>query len=155
MSEDKYEYMLNVWGGFFNDEFSKKHGKKEGYYFFDTMEELTIYLNELKSIKCNGVLMSNIEEGTLVRYKTIAKMKMKYNDKIYDYEYDFGYAYPIHSAYYMFEDGNYSCDCNKSMFLIEKYGDEISELGCGDDIELIDLEVIQIKQQTEVKNEIS
>jgi hypothetical protein len=40
----------------------------------------------------------------------------------------------------MFEEGNYSCDCNKSLFLSEKYA-EIEEWDCGDKIELKNLTV--------------
>ena len=90
-------------------------------------------------------LATTIEEGKHVRYKTIAKMKLKYNGKEYDYQEDFGYAYPIESAEYMFKDGNYSCDCNKSLSLNRKYGDEVPVKGCGDEIELIEFEVLQVK----------
>jgi hypothetical protein len=37
----------------------------------------------------------------------------------------------------MFVDGNYSCDCNRSLLLQKEYGDEaIPELACGDEIVL-------------------
>lgn len=145
---EKYEYMLHTWGGFYNKENYKKHGKKDGYFFFNTMDELQKYLNELKYIEKRlsaFMLATNIVEGKHVRYKTIAKMKMNYKGKIYDYEHDFGYAYPVESAEFMFFDGNYACDCNKSMFLREKYKGKIHESTCGIEIEITEFEVIQTK----------
>lgn len=146
--KEKYEYLIHTWGGFYNEEYVIKHGKEEGYFFFDTMDKLQEYLNELKQIE-NEIgasrLMYTIAEGRHVRYKTIAKMKMKYNGKEYDYEEDFGYAYPVESAHFMFEDGNYACDCNRSIFLHRRYGDEIQIKECGHEIEITDFEVLQIK----------
>lgn len=145
---EKYEYMLHTWGGFYNKEYVEKHGKESGYFFFDTMGELQEYLKELKTIEkeLNAFhLATEIEEGQNVRYKTIAKMKLKYSGKEYDYEYDFGYAYPIESAHFMFKDGNFSCDCNKSIFLHDKYGDEVQEKDCGDEIEITEFKVSQVK----------
>ena len=145
---EKYEYMLHTWGGFYNEEYAKKHGKRGGYFFFDTMEQLQEYLNELKAIKKEmnaSHLLAEISEGQNVRYKTIARMKMKYNGKEYNYEYDFGYAYPVDSAHYMFEDGNFACDCNRSAFLQAEYGDEIQEKDCGDEIEITEFQVLQVK----------
>ena len=39
---------------------------------------------------------------------------------------------------YMWEDGNYGCDCNRSLFA-QRYGWDIPELPCGDTIELVSL----------------
>lgn len=146
---EKYEYVLHTWGGFYNEEHAKIHGKKSGYFFFDTMEQLQQYLKELRNIQKEiGAyeLMTDINEGKDVRYTTIAKMKMMYNGKEYDYEEDFGYAYPKDSARFMFFEGNYSCDCNKSIFLKRKYGSIIKEKDCGDDIKITEFEVLRVKR---------
>lgn len=59
-------------------------------------------------------------EGNDVRLRTVAKMVFVLPD---GHEvpciYDFGYGYPEDSARYMFEEGNYSCDCNKAIFISE------------------------------------
>ncbi len=144
---EKYEYLLKTWGGFYNEEFQKIHGKEEGSFFFNTKKERKAYIDELKQIEKNlnaRVLMITEEEGKSVRYSTIAKMKMIYNGKTYDYEEDFGNAYSEDSAHFMFHDGNYACDCNRSLFLSRKYG--VEEKDCGNEIKLIDFEVIQIKK---------
>ena len=73
---------------------------------------------------------------------TIAKMVLVYDTIPYPYEYNFGEGYSEEAAHYMFEEGNYSCDCNRSMFLISKYGGFINELDCGHTIELKDFEII-------------
>ncbi len=146
---EKYEYLLKTWGGFYNDKFVKIHGKQEGSFFFDSKKERKVYIDELKQIekKLNArVLMITEEEGKNVRYSTIAKMKMAYNGKTYEHETDFGCAYPEDSAHFMFYDGNYACDCNRSLFLKRQYGDEIEEMDCGHEIEVIDFEVIQVKK---------
>ena len=71
--------------------------------------------------------------------KTIFVGTLKYKDKVFVIHHNFGYEYPEESAIFMFEDGNYSCDCNKSLFIQREYGEDvIPELDCGDDIELID-----------------
>ncbi len=146
LENEKYEYLLKTWGGFYNEEFQKIHRKEEGSFFFDTKKERKACIDELRQIekKLNAnFLMIREEEGKDVRYSTIAKMKMVYNGKTYDYEEDFGF-YPKSTAHFMFHDGNYACDCNRSLFLSRKYGVETKD--CGDEIELIDFKVIQIKK---------
>ncbi len=89
--------------------------------------------------------MHTIEEGYKTRYRTVAKMKMLYNGKTYDYEEDFGYAYGAESAKFMFEDGNYGCDCNRSLFLNRKYGKECPTKECGYEIEITEFSVEYVK----------
>ena len=145
IENEKYEYMLHTWGGFYNDEHKAKHGLEEGYYWFSTAWDRQKYLDNLKEIEKKfdaKYLASNFEEGKHVRYRTIARMKLVYKGIEYSYEYDFGFGYPVESARFMWEDGNYSCDCNKSLFLSRQYP-EIPELDCGDTIEIRDFIVTQ------------
>ena len=145
---DKYEYLLHTWGGFYNEEYITVHKEKPGYFFFDTKEELNSYLKKLQYIERvmkATRLMYVIEEGYKVRYKTIAKMDFIYKNKIYKHKEDFGYAYSPDTARFMFELGNYSCDCNRSNFIRRNYGLVIPKLECGDQIEMENLEIIQIK----------
>lgn len=147
-SNDKYEYCLNTWGGFYNTEYKAKHGAEPGYFFFDSLSDLQAYLNNLKKIEQDlsaFSLATTISEGRDVRYKTIAKIDFLYEGKSYPFEYDFGYAYPVDSARFMFEDGNYGCDCNRSSFLQDQYGDTFPELECGNKIEMVNLEILQVK----------
>lgn len=78
------------------------------------------------------------------RYKTIARMVLVCNGREYPYEYDFGFAYPVDTARFMWESGNYSCDCNKSLFLSRVYP-EVVVTDCGNEIEVKNLTVTQEK----------
>ena len=139
---EKYEYLLHTWGEFYN----KKHVECE-YSWFESASERNNYLDKLKQIanKLNVKLACSFEEGRHVRYKTIAKMILVYNGKQYPYSHDFGYGYPVDAAYYTFEEGNYSCDCNRSIFLRETYGENIKELDCGETIKALNFIVTQEK----------
>ena len=142
---EKYEYLLHTWGGFYNEEHKAKHGLEPGYFWFSTADERKKFLDNLKEAEKKyeaHYLASSFEEGKYVRYRTVARMKLVYKGKEYPYEYDFGFGYPVDSAHYMWEDGNYSCDCNKSLFL-SRVHEEVSELDCGDTIETRDFIVTQ------------
>lgn len=89
-------------------------------------------------------LAVQLEEGEDTRLKTIAKMVFTINGKEYPYEEDFGYAYPASDAHYMFEDGNYSCDCNRSLFISQKYIG-FPKMPCGNKIEMKDFQVLHIQ----------
>lgn len=140
----KYEYLVNLWGGFFNDEYRAVHGYENGPYWFDTKEERSEFIDKLKALeKEHGYhhLVFSEEEGYGTRLQTIAKMVLKYRGVYYELESEFQYAYPVESAYYMFFEGNYSCDCNRSLFLSRKYKD-FPELDCGHEIEMVNFKVI-------------
>jgi len=149
---EKYEYLLHTWGGFYNDEHKAKHGLEPGYFWFDTAEERKRFLDELREVekKYNArCLASSFEEGKHVRYRTIARMKLIYKGKKYLYEDDFGFGYPVDAAEFQWTENNYSCDCNRSLFLNRKYGDEIPELNCGDTIIMKDFVITQEKEAPE------
>ena len=72
----------------------------------------------------------------------------KYKDKEYTLHYDFGKNYDKESAEWMFLTGNYSCDCNRSLFIRQEYGeDTIPELDCGKEIELISYQIYTPKER--------
>lgn len=137
--ENKYEYYLGYWGGIQNDNIiNRELGIKETDFWFDTEKERQEFKQRLKSVaeKYSASIAFREEEGTKTRYRTIAEMVMMTPDgKKYLYRHDFGYAYPEDSAAYMFEEGNYSCDCNKSDFI------GIDEYPCGDEIKLENLTI--------------
>ena len=145
----KYEYMLQTWGGFYNEEYQKMHGYKPGYFWFDTTEERDAYVQELKTAeqKYSDCLFAAIAtyaaEGEYTRLLTIAKMVFVYHGNEYPYEYNFGFGYSPEGAEFMFTLGNYSCDCNRSLFIGETNAD-FHELDCGNEIEMINFEVVQV-----------
>jgi hypothetical protein len=72
----------------------------------------------------------------------------KYKDKEYTLHYDFGKDYNKESAEWMFLEGNYSCDCNRSLFIRREYGeDAIPELDCGEEIKLLSYQVYEPKER--------
>lgn len=76
--------------------------------------------------------MNTIFVGTF-RYGT-KEFILRFNFEIKDY--------PGDAAIWMFTEGNYSCDCNRSLFIRRQFGnDAIPELPCGDTIELLDYHV--------------
>lgn len=73
---------------------------------------------------------------------TTCTMVFIYEGKEYPYEYDFEREYPIEAAHYMFEDGNYSCDCNRSSFINSRYRTNINPLSeCGETIQMKNFQV--------------
>lgn len=134
------EYLLELWGGFFTVKNIKIHGYKPGYYFFDSMEKLKEFHNKLDEVDNFKFLEHSIYDNNYIRYETHAVMKLKYNDKIYDLDYNFGYGYEKRDAQYMFLEGNYSCDCNKSFFLSKIYP-EFPELNCGNKIKMVEFKI--------------
>lgn len=49
-SELKYQYHVQLWGGFYNNKHQVIHGEKEGDYFFDTSDERQQYISKLEVI---------------------------------------------------------------------------------------------------------
>jgi hypothetical protein len=137
-----YEYGLNVWGGYFNDGVERPAEHREGTYFFEAEAERDAWKKELReaaSASGQSVVTSPFE-GERARERTVASFTLEVGRPgcfpvSYPMEYDFGYGYDAAEAHYMWEEGNYSCDCNRALFLERLYG-EIPGLpdGCGDTI---------------------
>ncbi|MBO5828859.1 MAG: hypothetical protein J6R59_10480 [Paludibacteraceae bacterium] len=143
MSNQK-EYMIHIWGGAWNSDanpsIEKNLGIKEGYHYFKTEEEKNEFCKHLHNpIYCNQGLMINEKYGVMSHKRTIFVGTFKYKDKEFILHYDFGYEYPEDSAEFQFLENNYSCDCNRSLFIRWEYGeDAIPELDCGDEIKLLE-----------------
>ena len=60
-----------------------------------------------------------------------------------------GIEYPKHAADFMWTEGNYDCDCNKSMFIQEQCDPNFQELDCGDSIRLVNLEMEYDEEDSE------
>jgi hypothetical protein len=83
------------------------------------------------------------QDGPQTHARTIAHVVLSFDGKEYAFDQDFGYGYPAASAHYMFTEGNYACDCNRSSFIREK-SSTFPEMDCG---EQIDLASISFSQQ--------
>lgn len=141
------EYMVHIWGGAWNPDanpsIEKETGIKEGYYYFSTKEAKDAFVKFLNTpVYKNQGLMIRTETGEMSHKRTVFVGTFKYKDKEFVLEDDFGYEYPPDAAEYMFTLGNYACDCNRSMLIRNKYGnDSIPDLMCGSEIELVDYHI--------------
>ena len=65
------------------------------------------------------------------------------NTKLYNKVIDYDFKKLFEKKYYTyFTKGNFSCDCNRSLAIRREYGDDaIPELGCGEDIKLVDYHI--------------
>lgn len=133
-----YEYFLKFWGGA-TPTIERDLGIKAGHYYFLTKQEKDDFKRKIKEYSHLGLAYTE-KEGELSHKRTVAVVEAKYKDKTYNFEYDFGYEYEEEVAYFMFEDGNYSCDCNLSRF-IQDIDPEFPKLDCGDEIEYNKLEI--------------
>jgi len=133
------EYFLHWWGGC--EPYVKKNTNiKENYLYFSSEHERKEVINLLLKYNKYGLALDK-KNGDMAHKKTIAEIGLKYKDKEYFYEDDFGYEYPSESVEFQYKENNYSCDCNRSLF-IQRYCDEnFPELNCGDKIKLIHFKV--------------
>lgn len=138
------EYLVHIWGGAWNSDanpsIEKDLGIKEGYHYFKTKTEVDNFIVLLDNpIYKNQGLMVSTKYGYMTHKRTIFVGTLKYKDQVFIIHRDFGYEYSEKDAVSMFEDGNYSCDCNRSLFIRNEYGDDsIPFLPCGNKIELLD-----------------
>lgn len=138
------EYHLFFWGGIENDGLATTKFGPERNYWFATADERAQFKAKVSLFaKAAGQIVCFDEnDGPLALKRTIAKMVFVHGEKRYPHEYDFGYGYPADGANFMFFEGNYGCDCNRSLFLTRAFPDAgITELDCGDSIEIEDFEI--------------
>ena len=73
---------------------------------------------------------------------TIFVGTFRYGTKEFILKFNFKKDYPQDAAIWMFTEGNYACDCNRSLFIQQEFGeDAIPELPCGDTIELLEYHI--------------
>jgi hypothetical protein len=137
-------FHICYWGGVRNHDVASRFlGTDQQDFWFDTAAERAAFRKRLQqfadSVGRCVVFVEN--DGELAQKQTFAVMLFKFNGKEYPLEYDFGIGYGAQSAEFMWEEGNYSCDCNRSKFLHEKYPEIPESDDCGDSIELISFKV--------------
>jgi len=133
------EYMLKWWGGC-ESEVKAKYGYDK-YLYFTSKDDRDKVKNNIRKFDHLGLVFDE-KDGNLTHKDTIALVTLKYNDKLYTYEDNFGKEFPEDVVRFQYEENNYSCDCNRSLF-IQRYCDEsFPEMGCGDEIELVELEIV-------------
>ena len=143
----KTEYMVNIWGGAWNHDanpsIEKDLGVKKGAYYFPTEEKMNRFIELIAQPKYKDQgMMVDKHVGELTHKKTVFVGTFTYQDKEFVLRVPFVHEYPADSAIFMFTTGNYGCDCNRSIFIREQYGeDAIPELDCGCEIKLVDYHI--------------
>ena len=157
-SNNKYEYFLKYWGEIeIGKPIEKELNIHGNDFWFDNNQDrqkFKILLNQFAENK-RKVIMFKETEGKVIRYKTIAKMNLIFDVKPYYIENDFGYGFQntyeecTSLAEYMYYDGNYSCDCNKLLFLARRYKEfehyENMKIECANNIKIENFRVEFIK----------
>lgn len=143
----KKEYMVHIWGGAWNKDadpsIEKDLGIKPGYYYFDNDYEKDEFIMKLNNpnYKHQGIMI-NENHGYMTHKRTIFVGTFKYKDKEFIIHYNLGYDYSEDDAIFYFTQGNFGCDCNRSLAIRWEYGeDSMPELGCGCEIELLDYHI--------------
>lgn len=74
-----------------------------------------------------------------------AKVTLKYKDKLHTFtdEEDDGKDEVYEGSVYMWTEGNFSCDCNRSRMIKEYCDDGFPEMDCGEEIQLVNLEFVK------------
>lgn len=144
-------YGLFCWGGFFNKQFHDYRTNENGEFikYFTSPQDRQEYLEKMQSVErehncarlVNSFFQSNYKNNRL-----FAKVTVDFQDKEYTFEYDFGVSTEENTAIYIFEEGNYSCDCNLIRFLDRNFDmgmteDQVQEYKCGETIKLVNLEL--------------
>jgi hypothetical protein len=141
MSEIKA--VMNVWGrdsglvpAFLGREPDARKGDRVLVYFCDTEEAAREAESRLHQSALHTVVAVETEHPA---ERTVALVTLRWKGTDWQIEQDFGYGYPAESARYMFSEGNYSCDCNRTIFLRERYPDAgfPDEEKCGHEIEMV------------------
>ena len=99
IKEHKYEYLLKVWGGFWNQHNIDIH--KESYIpykWFNTKEERQLEINRLDSIQeqykfKDGIIARTFSEGYLTRYEVVIESVIEFKGKQYKIENNCGFGF--------------------------------------------------------------
>lgn len=136
------EYMVHIWGGAWNSDanpsIEKDLGIKKGYHYFSSEKEKDDFLKLITQDRYGSQgLMRDVQYGEMSHKRTIFVVTFQYQGEEFNLHRDFGYEFPEDVAVFQFVENNYSCDCNRSIFIRQEYGeDAIPELNCGEEIKL-------------------
>lgn len=130
-------FHLFYWGGVRNEGRAAKFlSTDQQDFWFETAANRKEFRERLETFADqNNRIVCFTETNSDTR--TVAVMVFQYKGQKYPLEYDFGVGYEERMARFMFEDGNYSCDCNRATFLSEKFQVFNDVDGCGEEIEML------------------
>lgn len=143
------EYFVKCWGGAWNTDANPSIESdlkiKEGSYYFTSKNERDKFISylELPQYNSQGIVYITKESDKLTHKRTILIATFRYNGKNYTVSDDFGYEYDEDAAMFMYTDGNFSCDCNRSLIIESNHPGTFEEvpISCGYTIEMIDCHI--------------
>lgn len=144
------EHMVHIWGGAWNSDacpsIENDLGIEEGYHYFKSEKAKDAFLRLLNNpaYKMQG-LMIDEKYGEMRHERTVFVGILEYRGERYTIHCDFGYEYPEEVAINKFLNGDYACDCNRSLFIRREYEDAVPELECGEKIKLIGWHIEYVK----------
>lgn len=147
MGKPKYEYMLKMWGSYFNRKGSDPTKPYIGYTYWKTKGEREYFRGLVidRSLKAGGIVVFDQREGYDVRYKAVSQVIFEYNGKQYPVVYDHGFGYPLSLIHYKWNEGEFSCDSSRSDLINKTHGDIFKDKSAGNEIRLIFCRVKQEK----------
>lgn len=135
----KQEFFLHWWGGC-SPTVKAKYGFDHEMYF-DSEGKRDDAIAKIREIGVREGWAFSVKDGEMSHQRPVAKVSLKYNDIEYQITDDsYSQEYDESLLDFMWKDGNYACDCNRSQFLREA-GHDVPDMECGDLIELTNLEV--------------
>lgn len=113
-------------------------------FFPDDHKAFVAEEKKVRELFPDMLVVTSVHSNWHFNKRTIASMRFHWCGRVYEYETDFGYGYEGSSAEYMFREGNYSCDCNRSLFIQNEVDPDFNAgeaMGCGDTIKMTDFRV--------------
>jgi hypothetical protein len=111
------------------------------YVWFE--DEASAWEFQKRVLAFPGTIVAVVETGPDCRVRTVAVMRLVFPGGVeVPLRDDFGWGYSVDSARFMWLEGNYSCDCNRSSFA-QQLGYEVPDMECGDLVACEDFRVEQ------------
>jgi hypothetical protein len=101
-----------------------EYGKEVYVRAFDTKEERDVYKDRIKQLLAPLVkpdLKLDEREGENVTKRPVALVTLKYKGKEYDVRKEYSYGYPLDTVIFDWEENNFSCDCNRRLWIERFY----------------------------------
>lgn len=75
--------------------------------------------------------------------KIIATMDFIYDGKTYHITDEFSSDHTEEGVEFIFTDGNYACDCNRSVFIRTQCDPTFPDMDCGDEIKMENFRIVR------------
>jgi hypothetical protein len=135
----KWPHLLRLWGGDADavcEAFSLKRNERDDdahgaiAIWFDTKASRDEFVQRLSRWPnlARDVHRDDGQERGNPHVLTSARVTLEYKGQQYSFIETFGYGYPWSSVEFMWRDGNYACDCNRSLFLQRQCGVQLATL---------------------------